>query len=79
MARKEIKVGQRITIGQEIQWWNSDDTNVDYVSDRWAPFEIEAIGTDTGDYVTLDLICRDGVWEREIQLDLDWDDIEFVK
>lgn len=79
MARKEIKVGDRITIGQEIQWWNSDDTNVDYVSDRWAPFEVTEIVSDNGDYVTLEVTLRDGVWEREIELDLDWDDIEFVK
>lgn len=79
MARKEIKVGDRITIGTEFQWWNSDDTNVDYISDRWCPYEVAGIVTADDDWATLDLISRDGIWEREVQLELEWADIELVK
>jgi hypothetical protein len=79
MKLNEIKVGQLVTIGTEIQWWNSDDTNVDYNSDRWAPFEVLEIGEATEDYVTLNLRLRDGIWEREIELEIEYSDLELVK
>jgi hypothetical protein len=80
MKSNELAVGQIITIGTEAEWWNySDGEALDYRADRWAPFEILEILTRFDDYVTLNLICRDGIWEREIELDVDVEDIELVK
>lgn len=76
MNRNELKVGQTVTIGQEIQFMNDTDTVCDYITDRWAKWEITNL-TDLGaDYATIELKCADGVWSDTIELDLDYDDIE---
>lgn len=79
MNRNEIKVGQLVTVGMEVEFWNSDDTNVDYRTDRWAPFKVLEIVDAGPDYVTLNLECADGRYTGEIELDLDYDDVEPVK
>jgi hypothetical protein len=79
MNRNELAVGQLVTVATEVEFWN-ESGNLDYRADRWAPFRIENIVDAGEDYVTLDLTCQDGVvtgWE--VQLDLDYDDIELVK
>lgn len=75
---RDIKVGQRITVGSEVEFWSEDD-HLDYRADRWAPFEVVGIEYMGDDYTTLDLICRDGIWEHEIQLDVDYDDIALAE
>jgi len=79
MKRNELAVGQIVTIGQEVQFMNSDDTACDWITDRWAKWEITNL-TDLGeDYATVELACKDGIYSGSIELDLDYEDIELAK
>ncbi len=80
MNKQDIKAGQIVTIGSEVEFWgNPDDSRLDYRTDRWAPFKILEVVDAGTDYITLDVECADGIYSGSIELDLDYDDIELVK
>lgn len=76
MNRNELKVGQLVTIGQEIQFMNDAETACDWVTDRWANWEITNLTNLGPDYATIELACKDGVYSGTVELDLDYADIE---
>jgi len=67
--------GQIITIGQEVEFWNDDETRLDWRTDRWAKFQITEILEINDEYATLELQCRDGICSDSVTLDVDLDDI----
>lgn len=80
MNRNELAVGQIITVGTEVEFWQSGPVEaLDWRTDRWAPFQIKEIVELGPDYVTMEVECKDGIYSGTIELDLDYDDIELAK
>jgi len=80
MKRNELAVGQIVTVGTEVEFWQSGPVEaLDYRTDRWARFEIKEIVDLGEDYVTVEVECKDGIYSGSIELDLDYDDIELAK
>jgi hypothetical protein len=81
MNRNDVKVGQIVTIGMEVEFWgNPDDTRLDWRTDRWCKWEIVSI-KDHGpeyDYASIEVKCMDGVCSDTIELDIDFEDIELA-
>lgn len=79
MKLSELAIGQIVTIATEVEFWNSDDTALDWRTDRWAKWEITNL-TDLGsDYATLELKCMDGVVDWTTEVDVEYDSIELAK
>lgn len=78
MEKSELAVGQIITIGMEVEFWNHDETVLDWRTDRWDKWEIVNITSLEDSYAVLELRSRAGIVSDVRELDVDYDDIELA-